>query len=118
MDQQDNMAKASERKGMQYSEAMDALRRAQRRRGTQGETSVVSTLPILVGVRGSVEYSEAVNEFNVFKLSKRKLDKVLAAGVRAAITAASNMISARAAALPFAHMRRARHSRRRPQAAA
>ena len=118
MDQQDNMAKASERKGMQYSEAMDALRRAQRRRGTQGETSVVSTLPILVGVRGSVEYSEAVNEFNVFKLSKRKLDKVLAAGVRAAITAASDMISARAAALPFAHMRRARRRRRRPHAAA
>ena len=118
MDQEDNMAKASERKGEQYTEAVQALCRAQRRRGMQGETTAVSTLPILVGVRGSVEYSEAVREFGVFELSKRKLDKVLAAGVRAAITAASNMISARAAALPFAQMRRGRSRQRRSRAAA
>ena len=117
MDQEDNMAKASVRKGEQYTEAVQALCRAQRRRDMHGETSVVCTLPILVGVRGSVEYTEAVREFGIFELSKRKLDKVLAAGVRAAIMAASNMISARTAALPFAQMRRGRRSCRRPGAA-
>jgi ribonuclease HI len=117
MDQEDNMAKASERKGEQYTEAVQALYRAQQRRDMRGETTSASTLPILVGVRGSVEYAEAVREFSVFGLSKRKLDKVLAAGVRAAITAGSNMISARAAALPFAHLKRGRRRQRRSGAA-
>ena len=117
MDHFDNMAKASAQKGEQYSAAMEALCRAQRQRATQKQTSIVSTLPLLVGVRGTVEYDEAHRGFGPFKLKPSQVDKVLAAGIRAAITGASDMISARTAALPHAQRGRRRQQRAAPSGA-
>ena len=98
MDYDDSMAAASARKGAQYDEALEAVMRAQRR-GTYGTNQVASaaTLPLLFGVRGSVEYADISEWLAVFRA--RSVDRVLAAGVRATLEASTAMITARRAAL-------------------
>ena len=106
MDQQDNLYAALERKESQYDAAVAAIRRAQTSvQACNRPISAVSTKPFLVGVRGSVPYVDARYEMEVFELSSKKTDRVLAAGVRAAVAAASDMITARTAALPNAPRR-------------
>ena len=103
MDQQDNLYVSLARKERQYDEAVAAVRRKERGVSLlHRKVREVATLPIVVGVRGSVGYAEAIQELAVFKLSAKKTDRVLAAGVRAAVTAASDMVAARTAALPSA----------------
>jgi hypothetical protein len=101
MDNPDNMSAALETKGDQYKEAVRALERAQRCRQTKHPTSIIyiSTAPLIFGVRGTVLMDEARAALMPFNLTEAQLKKVLGAGVRAAITAASDMCSARAAAL-------------------
>lgn len=101
MDNPDNMLRALADKGEQYVEAVAALERAQRRRATRHLPRIqsVSTAPLIFGVRGTVLMTTAREALHQLKLTEPQLKRVLAAGVRAAITAASNMCSARAAAL-------------------
>jgi hypothetical protein len=101
MDNPDNMAAALEKKGQQYAAAMRALERAQRCREMKHSTRIlyISTAPLIFGVRGTVLFNEARASLMPFNLTEAKLKRVLAAGVRAAITAASDMCSARTAAL-------------------
>ena len=101
MDNPDTMSAALERKGMQYSVAMEALRRAQRRRALRHTPTIttVTTAPLIFGVRGTVIYTEAREALEGLGLTQTQLNRALASGVRAAITAASNMCSARTAAL-------------------
>ena len=98
MDQDDTMAAASARKGRQYDEAVEAVIRGQgTAEGRANKVWSVATLPLMFGVRGSVEYAELKQAMAVF--GARSLDKVLAAGVRATVEAATTMIGARRAAL-------------------
>ena len=101
MDNPDNMAAALERKGQQYVVAMDALRRAQDRRDTRHKIRIgqVSTAPLIFGVRGTVLINDARSSLQGLQLSEKQLLKVLTRGVREAVTAASDMCSARMAAL-------------------
>ena len=92
MDNPDNMSAALERKGGQYNIAVEAARRA-------NLLYTVATAPLIFGVRGTVLLDEARDALIALGLPDGKLKKALAAGVRAAITAASDMCSARAAAL-------------------
>ena len=57
------------------------------------------TIPFVFGVRGSVAYADACTGLQWFKLSQAKIDKVLACGIREAITGANDMCNARYAAL-------------------
>ena len=92
MDHEHTMPRALDTKTHQYDAAVRAIRR--------GDSSVhVRTVPVVFGVRGSILYNEAVSEFRSFGLKETVVAKVLAAGVRAAVTAASDMITARFAAL-------------------
>ena len=115
MDQENNMRAAQERKSDQYLAAEKAIRRAANRIPWKDrKVKTVSTLPLLVGVRGSVNHYEAVQALSIFDLTGKKTDRVLAAGVRAAITAASAMIDARTAALPSAPSRGKQQFKPRP----
>ena len=102
MDNPTNMTEACEAKGRQYTFAMRALRKAQepgqRKRGSVAIASV-STAPLVFGVRGTVLMEVATESLAPLGLKKTQLDKVLASGVRAAVTAASDMCAARFAAL-------------------
>ena len=101
MDNPDNMSAALARKGHQYDAAVAALRRAQGRRRTRHATRIgcVATAPLIFGVRGTVMIDEARTALGQLGLTEAQLKRALAAGVRAAITAASDMCTARAAAL-------------------
>ena len=106
MDQDQNVYAAQERKSTQYSVAEAAIRRAERQTPFLNRTvRHVDSVPFVVGVRGSVVYNRLLGALEVFKLSARKTDRVIAAGVRAAVTASSEMITARTAALPTAPRR-------------
>ena len=59
----------------------------------------ISTAPLIFGVRGTVMMDTAREALQRLLLTESQLKRVLAAGVRAAITAASNMCSGRVAAL-------------------
>ena len=101
MDNPDNIKEALARKGRQYATAMRALERAQRRSATKHSTPirVVTTAPLIFGVRGTVLINEARAALMPIGLTEGQLKRVLAAGVRAAITAASEMCTARSEAL-------------------
>ena len=101
MDNPDNMSEALVNKGRQYEAAMAALRRAQNLRALRHSSriSAVVTAPLIFGVRGTVMVNEAREVLSSLQLSEAQLRKVLAAGVRAAISAASDLCTARAAAL-------------------
>ena len=101
MDNPDNMSVALECKGNQYTEAMAALERAQRSRAWRHQTAItsVTTAPLIFGVRGTVLIDEARTSLQALKLSEKQLQKVLTRGVREAVTAASEMCTARTAAL-------------------
>ena len=117
MDQDGSLAAAADRKGCQYDAAVDAIMRGQRSREGRARSErvhTVRTIPLVFGVRGSVEYADLKYELGPFNI--KRLDKTLAAGVRAAIEGASDMVSARTAALPTAHLEQgvgARWRRRR-----
>mmetsp|Transcript_3682 Transcript_3682/g.7442 ORF Transcript_3682/g.7442 Transcript_3682/m.7442 type:complete len:131 (+) Transcript_3682:368-760(+) len=103
MDQLANMRASMDRKSEQYAAAMTAISRAQLATPFfDRQVRDVRTLPMIVGVRGSVLYDDAVADLAIFELPKRKVDRVLAAGVRAAISVASEMITGRTVALPNA----------------
>ena len=102
MDNPINMAAACEAKGQQYSFAMRALRKAQepgQRKRESVAIASVSTAPLIFGVRGTVMMDVATEALSALGLTKAQIDKVLASGVRAAVTAASEMCAARFAAL-------------------
>jgi hypothetical protein len=101
MDNPDNMAAALLRKGVQYDAAVAALQRAQRSAAHKHSTRIhsVSTAPLIFGVRGVVMIDEARRALQELRLTEAKLKKALTAGVRAAISSASDMCTARAAAL-------------------
>jgi hypothetical protein len=101
MDNPDNMAVALARKGHQYDKAVEALTRAQNYRSTKHSSRIagVSTAPLIFGVRGTVMIDEARESLRVLGLTEAQLKRALATGVRAAITAASDMCTARTAAL-------------------
>ena len=103
MDNPDTMATALQVKGQQYAQAMRALEDAQRPRAYkhQGPSRITSitTCPLIFGVRGTVLIEEARTGLQHLKLSSAQLKRVLAHGVRAAITAASDLCTARFAAL-------------------
>ena len=100
MDNPDNMQEACQAKGLQYQEAMAALDRAQRRAATKHPTTIriISTAPLIFGVRGTVLFEEAREGLLSLNLTPAELDKVLAQGVRAAMGAAADMCAARFAA--------------------
>ena len=102
MDNPDNMAAACEAKGKQYRIPLRALMKAQepgrRKRGALAVASA-TTAPLIFGVRGTVLMDVAASSLESLGLNKAQLHKVLASGVRAAITAASEMCAARFAAL-------------------
>ena len=97
MDRDDSMAAASARKGKQYDAAVDAIHRASIAGAWADRVSECQTLPLMFGVRGSVEYTAMRQALDTLQV--KAADKVLAAGVRAAIEAATSMIGARRAAL-------------------
>ena len=88
MDHPHTMPTALECKTHQYDAAVRALRRA-------NPALTVRTVPLVFGVRGSVLYADAKSELRVFNMKPAADTRVLAAGVRAAITAASDMVTAR-----------------------
>ena len=61
MDNPDNMREACQAKGLQYREAMAALDRAQQLAATKHPTTIriISTAPLIFGVRGTVLFEEA-----------------------------------------------------------
>ena len=101
MDNPDNMSAALEKKGHQYDAAVEALRRAQGSSAHQHSTRIasVATAPLIFGVRGMILISEAAEALQALLLTDAQLLRALAHGMRAAITAASEMCSARTAAL-------------------
>lgn len=101
MDNPENMAAAAAAKGNQYEIPMRALRDAQNHSATKHTSHIyqVSTAPLIFGARGTVLMKEAIEGLAPFQLTTAKINKVLASGVRAAITAASSMCGARFAAL-------------------
>ena len=92
MDNPQNMEEALAAKGQQYTAAMQAVGRA-------NPLISATTAPMIFGVRGTVIVSEARDGLAPLQLKQEQLYKALAQGVRAAITAASDMCSARFAAL-------------------
>ena len=100
MDHPLTMAAAIERKSQQYDEAVEAIRRAQQALSYSARTvAEVSTIPMVFGVRGAMAYSEACEGFKWFAMSAAKRDRILAKGVREAITGASDLCTARFEAL-------------------
>ena len=110
MDHPHTMREALAVKTRQYSVAAKAFRR-------EHPSWISKTTPLIFGVRGSVITANASMELRPFALKPRQLDKVLAAGVRAAITGASDMATARMAAItagtPARRTARAVSARRR-----
>lgn len=101
MDNPDNMLAACEAKGKQYKAAMLALLKAQRNlqlRHTKRIHSVI-TCPLIFGVRCTVLMDVANESLAPMALKPVQLQRVLAIGVRAAITAALDMCCARFAVL-------------------
>mmetsp|Transcript_35403 Transcript_35403/g.72869 ORF Transcript_35403/g.72869 Transcript_35403/m.72869 type:complete len:570 (+) Transcript_35403:200-1909(+) len=92
MDHPHTMPSALEAKTHQYDAPVRALRKGQ-------PDLRVRTAPLIFGVRGSVLFPEATTELQPFMLTPAATKRVLAAGVRAAITAASDMVTARSEAL-------------------
>ena len=104
---------ATLRKGDQYDDAVAAVVRGQRTRaGRDNPVQEVCTVPLVFGVLGSVEFADICTHLAPFRL--RNPGKVLAAGVRAAVAAASTMIDARKAALAEQTAERRQVRRRRP----
>jgi len=99
MDHPHTLKEAVERKASQYDAAVDALFRAQERARYDDKLQHIVTLPLVFGVRGSVAYEAACESLKWFEMSAAKRDKVLACGVREAITGASELCTARYAAL-------------------
>jgi len=99
MDHPHTLREAVERKERQYDAAVDALFRAQDRAKYDDKLQHIVTIPLVFGVRGSVAYAEACEGLRWFNMSEAKRDKVLACGVREAITGASDLCTARFAAL-------------------
>ena len=100
MDHPHTIKEALERKGRQYDEALAAVARDTRSTPLrQQQVRSARTLPLVFGVRGGLAYTEACSELEVFKLSPAKRDRILACGVRAAISGANDMCNARYAAL-------------------
>ena len=100
MDHSFTMDAALVRKAHQYDEAVDALSRAQANIPLSARTvTQVHTVPMIFGVRGAVAYAEACQALQWFKLSQARQDKILAQGVREAITGASDLCTARFEAL-------------------
>jgi hypothetical protein len=101
MDNPDNMSEALVKKGHQYDAAVKALVKAQSSRVLKHSSRIasVTTAPLIFGVRGTVLLDEAREALRPLNLREAQLRKAMAAGVRAAITAASDMCSARAAAM-------------------
>lgn len=95
------MSVALETKGQQYWAAVAALERAQRSRAYKHSSRIiyVATALLIFGVRGVVLMDDVRAALASFQLTEAQLKRVLAVGVRAAIAAASDMCSARAAAL-------------------
>ena len=94
------MREALERKGHQYDEALAAVVRDQGCTPLQQrQVLTASTLPLIFGVRGGLAYAEACESLAVFKLTAAKRDRILACGVREAITGANDLCNARFAAL-------------------
>ena len=102
MDNPDNMREACAAKGQQYIKPMRAIMKAQepgqKKRGSPTVYSA-TTAPLIFGVRGTAMINVAAESLAPLGLTKAQLDTVLASGVRAAITAASDMCAARFAAL-------------------
>jgi hypothetical protein len=101
MDNPDNMAAACIAKGAQYDVPIRALRRAQDFRATKHKDHIysITTAPLIFGVRGTVLMDVASEALRPLGLTHAQMKTTLARGVRAAITAASEMCSARFAAL-------------------
>lgn len=87
-----NMAEATTRKKRQYRAAEIAARRA------ETNYTTVDTIPLIFGVRGAVLANECGDLFKQLGLTWAQQQDVLAAGVRAAITGASDLCSARLSA--------------------
>ena len=92
MDRPLTMANALSTKSTQYKKATIALRKGQPR-------FAVHTAPFIFGALGSVAYAEAAAQLKAFSLTPAQTEHVLAAGCRAAITAASDMATARYASM-------------------
>lgn len=101
MDNPDNTLAALEAKGHQYNVAVAALSRAQCSTAYCGTTCItsVATAPLIFGVRGTVLVEEAAEALQALNLTSAQLRRALAGDVRAAITVASEMCTARVAAL-------------------
>ena len=96
MDHAHSLKAAVERKEVQYAEAVSAFERASRHRGGN---ALAFCVPLVFGVRGSVAWETAMGALEWVDIKEAQREKVLAAGVRAAITAAADMCGARFAAL-------------------
>ena len=99
MDHVHTMPAAHACKTKQYDAAVRALKKG-------NPSFMIRTAPLVFGVRGSVLYTPATSELYPFGLTTAKKRQVLAAGVRAAVSAASDMITARYAALKTRSKRR------------
>ena len=101
MDNPENMTTACMLKGRQYAVPMRALQQAQQSRELRHSQAIhsITTSPLIFGVRGTVLMKEAREGLAPMELTEKQLKTVLASGVRAAITAASEMCAARFAAL-------------------
>ena len=110
MDQGDSLEAATLRKGEQYDSAVRAVQRGQR-----SVRFSARTVPLVFGVRGSVDHTDILFHLSPFQL--KKPDRVVAAGVRAAVAAASTMIDGRKAKLAEMAAEGRQGSRRRPRAA-
>jgi len=98
MDQGDSLMASVQRKGHQYDAAVAAIEHGQHTAaGRATPVRVVDTIPLVCGVRGSVDYDNLAMHLIPFLLKKK--DKVLAAGVRAAVEGVEAMTDARQAAL-------------------
>ena len=105
MDHSHTLGDAAARKGTQYSKAMIAFRRIQRRVGKRNEKISIETLPFIYGVRGSVMEQECMKHLHTLGVMKFNAKKsILTEGVRAAVQACYNMKQARTAALAELHL--------------
>lgn len=99
MDHEHTLQAALAVKSHQYDAAIQAALRAQADTPYDQRTvKTVTTAPFIFGVRGSVMTLDCAPFFHLLGLSQAKTDNILASGVRAAITAASDMCAARLAA--------------------
>ena len=108
MDHTHSLLAAVARKETQYAEAVAAIERAARADRGNSVSAFVATgkraataycIPMVFGVRGSVAWETAHEALKWFNLKDAQNERILTQGVRAAITAASDLCSARFAAL-------------------